>query len=232
MTSYLISYKGAFKDVLVRTYPGPERAKAMFDSPSFSTDPAVSGFVVSEENDIDLTGPGLVGLYNGLTGESISKFESRTVGRRRVWEAIREKYQHQPPDQGQAAPVEGSLNAATDGEDDMAKKATKKKAAKKTKAPAGERKPRGVGKPAGKVADLRQVRDGTDRAKVLKLMTGKNTAAQIGQELGIDEKKVGTIIFCLSRDCGIGYSFGEKGQVEAIYPGDKTYKDVIKKAAE
>ncbi len=107
--------------------------------------------------------------------------------------------------------------------------AAKKKAKKKTTKPAGDRKPRGKGKGAGKVADFRPVREGTDRQKVLKLMGGTNTAEQIAAELGMNAKKVGTIVFCMSRDNGIGYEFGAKGQLKALYPGDKTYKDAVKK---
>lgn len=234
MTAYLLTYVGVFEKIRVRTYPDVETAKAVYSQPG--EDPRESGLYAGAPEDIDLTGPGLVSLYNSLTGSSLSKFETRTVGKKRIFDILEERYQHQPHEAAPAAasPSEASTGEAaattTEGDEDMAKKG--KKVRVRAKRVKGEAKPRGVGKPAGKVSDLRLIREGTDRAKVLKLMTGRHTSAQIAQETGLDEKKVGTIIFCLSRDCGIGYKFGEKGQVEAIYPGDKGYKDVIKKAAE
>lgn len=250
MTAYCVRYKGFFKEVRVTTHSSAELAKACGDD---TGGPEWSALVVSSEVDIDLGGPGLVALYNSMFPEPanhVKKFESRGIGKKRVFEVLERIYQYQPHEEAQAAPTRVDTQAAKpegapsgppleqEIEAIMAGKAAKKaaKAAKKTKPkkdPA-DRKPRGVGKAAGKVSEFRPIREGTDRQKVLKLMNGQNTAAQISQELGFGEKgekKVGTIVFCMSRDNGIGYEFGGKGQIKALFPGEKTYKDAVKKPA-
>jgi hypothetical protein len=244
-TSYCISYKGFFQEVKVTTHPSPELAKACGDDTGGAD---WSALVVSSEVDVDLGGPGLIAIYNALALDSapvgeevrkVEKFESKGVGKKRVFAILEQRYLSQPHETAEAAPSEGSSVAAeptaggesqaseSEGED-MSKK---KKVRVRVKKEPGERKPRGKGKPAGKVSELRPVREGTDRQKVLKLMNGSNTAEQIASEIGdkMTAKKVGTIVFCMSRDNGIGYEFGVKGQLKAVYPGDKAYKDAVKK---
>ncbi len=242
-TVYLAAQRGFFKDLKITTHPTPEAAEAF----GAKYGPEWAAHVIRDDNDPDLGGPALVSLYNAI-GKGrpehidLKKFESRAIGKRRVYFVLDELYKHQPHEphtppapgdtiQATTKPDEG---AAPEGEEqesnDMAAKKKAKKA--KTAKPAGEKKSRGKGKAAGKVADFRPVREGTDRQKVLKLMNGTSTAAQIAGELGFGEggeKKVGTIVFCMSRDNGIGYEFGAKGQLKALYPGDKTYKDAVKK---
>lgn len=90
---------------------------------------------------------------------------------------------------------------------------------------------RGKGKPAGKVADFRQVKVGSARERILSLMTGQHTAEQIAAMVGgIDAAKVGAHAFCLSRDCGIGYEYGEGGTLKALFPTGKTLADALKVA--
>lgn len=142
------------------------------------------------------------------------------------------------PRETATTPTTATTNSARGGaesETDMAaKKSTAKKAAKKAaKKPAAEKKAKAKstdGKPAKAVAEFKQVRDGTVRQQILKLMDGKHTAETIGEKLGKEAGLINSHIFCLWRDCGIGYTFAD-GKVTAVYPGSKTYKDAIKAPA-
>lgn len=243
MTVFLVATRGVNKEVRVTTHPNELAAKSFLGSYGDEW----SGHPIASDCDPDLSGPALVSLYNALAKNDpshidIKKFESRSVGKRRIWDFLNQAHQHKPHETAEAAPAveKGDTPEAAqpvpgrdenEETDDMAaKKKAAKKAAKKTTKPAGEKKPRGKGKSAGKVADFRPVREGTDRQKVLKLMNGQNTAEQIGTELDMPAKKVGTIVFCMSRDNGIGYEFGPKGQLKALFPGSNTYKDAVKAA--
>lgn len=252
MTSYCLVWRGAFKDPAVTTHPTVEVARGYLALPKFAAG-EFDGLAIDKAEDIDLSGPGLVALYNALAPISgpVNKFESRSRGKERVFALIEDEYLYKPhADFSPAAEVESPASPAdetqapanageeaaspiTEGGEDVA---TKKKARKsRAKTTTAERKHRGTGNAAGKVADFRQVREGTDRQKVLKLMNGQHTAEQIAQELGWGEagaKKVGQVAFCLSRDCAIGYEFSESGKIKAVYPGEKTYRDAVKKAKE
>jgi hypothetical protein len=240
MTTYLAAQRSVFKEVRVTTHPNPKAAAAFLESyPSEWT-----GYVIADENDPDLSGPGLVMLYNalarGLPGhQDVKKFESRGAGKRRIWAVLTQAHEHKPHETAVPAPAveTGDTKEAVNQdpgrghEDQEIEAMASKKKTKKPAKPAGEKKSRGKGKAAGKVADFRPVREGTDRHKVLKMMNGSNTAEQIAAELGMNSKKVGTIVFCMSRDNGIGYEFGAKGQLKALFPGEKTLKDAVKKPA-
>ena len=113
-----------------------------------------------------------------------------------------------------------------------------KKTAKKAKTPkvkkvAAEKKPRAnakAGKPPKPVSEMRQVRAGTNRAKILKLGDGTRTVASIAKACDITEQNLVSHAYCLHRDCGLGYSLGD-GKLTIIYPGQRTIDDVIKAAA-
>jgi hypothetical protein len=248
MTYQTGSSKGLFNELTIETHPDLLTAAAYVASPKFA-DSKWAGISFDRAEDLSFGGPMLVQLYNHLRGatnpeapDHLKKFESRARGQERVFALVEEKYLHQPHAAFEA-PAKGDLPASSttdgaegagleEGTEDMAKKKAAKAAKKaKTTKPAGEKKPRGKGVGPGKVADFRQVREGTDRQKVLKLMNGQHTAEQIAQELGMESKKVGQIAFCISRDCGIGYSFSDKGRLTAEYPTGKSYKDAVKKAA-
>jgi len=104
--------------------------------------------------------------------------------------------------------------------------AKKEKKAKEPKAP------HKIGAPKGKVEDFRPVRAGTARAKVVELSGGGKTLAQIAARIGKDRKTVLAHLFCLNRDCGVGYDVGEDDRVTLTLPGSKTLEDAIKQAAE
>lgn len=257
MIAYSMTYqagsKGLFNDLTIETHPDRPTADAYVASPKFA-DSKWAGISFDRAGDLSFGGPMLVQLYNHMRGatnpeapDHLKKFESRARGQERVFALVEEKYLYQPHAAFEA-PAKGDLTASSaegssetpegeapgleEGTEDMAKKKAAKAAKKaKTTKPAGEKKPRGKGVGPGKVADFRQLREGTDRQKVLKLMNGQHTAEQIAQELGMESKKIGQIAFCISRDCGIGYSFSDKGRLTAEYPAGKSYKDAVKKAA-
>ena len=84
----------------------------------------------------------------------------------------------------------------------------------------------------GSVSDFRRIRGGTDRAAVLKLMNGTMSPEQIAKKLGGEKftaRYVMAHVYCLRRDCGIGYELNDRGKLVALYPGDKTYRDTVKK---
>ena len=116
----------------------------------------------------------------------------------------------------------------------MATKATaaaKGKALKKEKQTNGTGASRVVGKPAGLVGDFKQVRPGTARQKILKLMApGNKTVKQIADAVELDEKTVLVHANTMHRDCGIGYKVDD-GKLVALFPGSKTYEDAIKAEA-
>lgn len=97
----------------------------------------------------------------------------------------------------------------------------------------GEVPTRDVSQPAGKVADFKQVRDGTARAAVVS-MAGRASGASIediAKAIGSDRKTVLTHLFCMNRDCAYGYGVvGDKATM--TFPGSNTWKDAIKPAAE
>lgn len=133
------------------------------------------------------------------------------------------------------APIPELATTTTEG-DDMAKTKTtapkKDKTPKPAKAAAGQ-KPKPVG-------ELGTVREGTDRAKILALMDGTRTPAEISKAMGFpakfsgDEKKatgyVNQHAYCAWRDSGVGYEFVD-GKLLALYPGKKTLADVVKAPA-
>jgi hypothetical protein len=88
---------------------------------------------------------------------------------------------------------------------------------------------REVGKPAKPVSELKAIRAGTVRAKILAQMDGSKTPAQIAAPLDIEASYVLAHAHCLWRDAGVGYKL-EDGKLTAIYPGQKTIRDVVAQA--
>lgn len=86
--------------------------------------------------------------------------------------------------------------------------------------------PRQIGRPAKAVAELRTIRPGTTRDRLLQLMNGTRTAEQIAKTLGTNSANVMSHAHCLHRDCGLGYRRVD-GLLTVVYPGQKTYADVV-----
>lgn len=201
--------------------------------------------VVTKAEDLrDLGGPVLVTVFNSVSPKLVKRFATLDDAVNRSWRAIEDHFggiaakaaEHTAQQQAQAAEAAtkpGEISNPTDEENtDMPN--TTKKATKS--AGNGEKKPRGTkmisGKPAGRVADFKQVRAGTDRAIVLKMMDGKHTTASIAKAIEDTEQKVLAHAYCLARDCAIGYKLNDEGKLEALYPGNKSFADAIKPPAE
>src|SRR6267154_3145317 len=198
MTIFLIRYKNFFEDPRVEKYATPALAEAEVLKPSEKAGEAAL-VVDTSSNLSDLPGSTMIHLYNLFREDNdkeVLKFENRSIARTRLFARLEARFQHLPV-------IEAPAIVQKEGDSDMAAVAAKKnpRAAK----PAGEG--RVVGKPAGLVSEFRPLRDGTDRAKVLKLMSvdGGKTVAAIAKAIDADEKKVLTIAYCINRDCAIGY---------------------------
>jgi hypothetical protein len=244
---YVLAHKGFFKDLAVTTHASKAAADLFVKDglPSQLNAAEVAG----QPEDLNFGGPALVALFNKLGSmaphpqEAIERFATRKDGQRRTFDRLENMYKDQPmePDNAASAPSVTQPAATTETtatENDMATKAKAKKA-KKTSArkAATPSKPKTAkkrspakGKSAGKVAEFAQVREGTTRQKILHLMTGKHNAQQIADKLSIPASLVSSNVYCLWRDCAIGYSYGENGELTALYPTGRGYADAVKKA--
>ena len=134
------------------------------------------------------------------------------------WDTSRARWVHPGLDAkiNSAAPVQETV---------MAEKKDKTK-----KEPAA---PRVIKGDVGKVADFKPVRAGTARAKVVKMGAGGDkSVAQIASAIDGDRKTVLTHLFCMNRDCAIGYEVTDDGKVVLTFPGSKTIDDAIKEPVE
>lgn len=164
----------------------------------------------------------MVKLYNELAARSgvspVKKFEDKATACRRLFSRMEENAESAPEAEPPAAEPEPEENAQ------MAKAKTKAK----TKV---ERKPREVGKPAKAVSEFHQMRAGTKRAEVLKLMDGSLSLEQVSKRAELEPARVLAHCFCTWRDCGIGYAV-EDGKLVAKYPGQRGYADAIQEKAQ
>lgn len=90
---------------------------------------------------------------------------------------------------------------------------------------------RDVKRPCGLVSEFGQVREGTARATVVKMGLKGCTVESLANAIGKDRATVMTHLFCLNRDCAIGYEVAG-GRLSITLPGSKTLEDAIKPAAE
>ena len=110
-----------------------------------------------------------------------------------------------------------------------AKKAADKAADKAAKAAAQPAKVPGGKAAAGQdpvPSKFKSVREGTFRAALLRAMDGTKTVAEIAAESGKAASLVLSHAFCLTRDCGIGYSTKD-GKLTVVFPEGKTIADAI-----
>lgn len=171
--------------------------------------------------------PASVGTALRLLSDALGISGDAPLTREGVFQVVVAEYHDQPHEviapPPPATPIRGVKDQTMDNQPaSQAKKA--KGAAKAPKAAS----PRGKGKPAGKVADFKQVKIGSARERILSLMDGSKTAEQIGKAVGVDAAKVGAHAFCLARDCGVGYAYGEGGTLKALFPAGKTLKDALR----
>lgn len=170
--SYAITWDSGYRNLMVATADGLEAAKAAVDSAR-----ADAGIAAESPEDLNLSGPNLVGLFNaisaaasGIAGENayptVSRFATRSDGQRRVFGLLEEKFKTAPE---AAAPPASADPAAepetTTQENEVASKGKKAKAAKKPKKERAA-KPVKVKKENGAKA---LVREESSRGKLLKL---------------------------------------------------------------
>lgn len=184
-----------------------------------------------------LTGPDLVRAYNELIyvaagrgdrgREVVRRFSSTEVGRQRCEDLRKELLGGQ-----RATPAKGGRTSAqiNRGDTDMAKTAKKAKAKTAKKAGgAGTGKVRDKVAPAGKVADFKTVRAGTDRALLIDAIRGgTKKVSEVAAAIKKDPRTVTLILYFLNRDNGIGYTLKDES-VSLQFPGSNTWQDAIKK---
>lgn len=124
----------------------------------------------------------------------------------------------------------GPLPSSEPEEDTMAKK--QKAAAKRAaKANGDARKPR-VSDVAPKLAsEMKMIRTGTDRYRVLSLVDGKRTLKRLGEMAEMEPNYVRQHLSVANRDMGVGYKIDEDGVVTLRFPGSKGLEDYVKPAA-
>lgn len=239
MSKYVVLYRMplTLDHVIVQRFEKLGDAQTQATLPD--RDPAVGAFVVDPETGFvsDMGTPFLVNLFNlwrAPDDKEIKKFENRNIARNRFIARLEANFQTQPVFEvpakatvSQSETVPSETVQQPEGESDLSANGKPKKA--KAGGKPREKSTREVGKPAGLVSDFGQVREGTDRAKILKAMDGSRTTAALAKLIDKDEKTVMTIAYCIHRDCGIGYKL-EDGKLLAIYPGSKTFEDALKKA--
>lgn len=97
------------------------------------------------------------------------------------------------------------------------------------------KKPTGGGKPAKPVTEFGQVRSGTARYEILKMMSEERDGVIVGDDVahialavGVSNIRVLQHAYCLWRDIGVGYRLNKAGRLTAIYPPNKTFSNAIK----
>ena len=143
-------------------------------------------------------------------------------------------------DQGATEPTphpdHGVSSVADKKAEQAAIRAAEKEAEKAAKAEAAAKKAadKAAKVPGGKAAagqdpvpsKFKSVREGTFRAALLRAMDGTKTVAEIAAESGKAASLVLSHAFCLTRDCGIGYSTKD-GKLTVVFPEGKTIADAI-----
>jgi hypothetical protein len=84
---------------------------------------------------------------------------------------------------------------------------------------------------------FRQVKPGTVREAIATRMDGTRTTAQIADEIGHTVVNTQSHIFCLWRDCGVGFRFDDERRVSLVLPEGatsivKTFEAVSAEAAQ
>ena len=248
MTAFLISYTDFAEDLQVQTF-------ATFkDASAYSIDtlaPHRTAKIVSDEFDMadrqQFSAGLLVKIYNAFSEKPVTKFETNAVASRRTFAAIQAKFGNMPVtavDATAASPDADMLaddDDATDKGDQGATEPTphpdhgvSSVAGKKAEAAAKKAADKAAKVPGGKAAagqdpvpsKFKSVREGTFRAALLRAMDGTKTVAEIAAESGKAASLVLSHAFCLTRDCGIGYSTKD-GKLTVVFPEGKTIADAI-----
>lgn len=136
--TYLLTWKGAYKNIDISRYIDKAAAKRVLDG---IEDPSICGVEVDADIDLDYKKTELVLLYNGLAGPDdpqVVSFSSRADGQRRVFAQIEDMARSLPitdvaiPDASPPPPPEAQPSEQSEDTTDMAAKT--KKTAKPRKA--------------------------------------------------------------------------------------------------
>jgi hypothetical protein len=84
--------------------------------------------------------------------------------------------------------------------------------------PAKRTSSRDTGKDPKPKVEFHPLREGTIRGRIFAKMDGKHTSAQIAEELSLSPGNTHSHIFCLWRDCGIGFKYDDEKRVTAVLP--------------
>ncbi len=220
MTAYLIVY-GATPSDRFAAYSFETRAAARLAStPSGNLTPRVPpdgpaggcAYVIEREEDVTFNGKLLVDVFNALTESGVKKFESRAAGVKRLVACL---------------PI-----AARRG-DDLTNVPTKEKIVSENETETATKAPRGRKMAESKPADPAKfkpgrIRSGTDRHRILAMMTGASTVEEVGKAMGFAKPNYALAHFyCLARDCGIGYQLDADGHVTSVYPDGQSLETAI-----
>ena len=159
----------------------------------------------------------------GLNFLPVKKFESVAVAERRIAALIEMMSQPQDSLQSTGPEVQTGPQSTSGHQPEQQEESVAKKT-KKARTNGGLE----AAKPAGLVADFHPVRAGTTRAKVVQ--SSGSTVGEIARKIGKDRRTVLAHLFCLNRDCAIGYEVNND-KVTLSFPGSKTLRDAIKERA-
>ncbi len=215
MTAYLIVYGATPSDRFAAYSFETREAARLASTPSGNLTPRVPpdgsaggcAYVIEREEDVTFSGRLLVDVFNALTESGVKKFESRAAGVKRLVACL---------------PV-----AARCGDDltNQQEKIVSENETTKT--------PRGRKMAESKPADpakfkAGRVRAGTDRHRILAMMTGESTVEEVGKAMGFAKPNYALAHFyCLARDCGIGYQLDADGHVTSVYPDGQSLETAI-----
>ncbi len=227
MTAYLLHYVDFVKDLNVLKFAEPKLAD-IYGFEKLPSDRSAK-IVFGEESFKDhaqFSTSLLVAIYNALGPDKpVGKFESHSAAARRTFALLYAKYNQLEITNVTLAPSDPPIPVSTTKETmTMAKRPAKAK-----KAAAGNGRVVNSRAP-GTVAEFKQTRAGTDRARVLTMMDGTMTPDAIAAAMGgrFNGKYVMAHAYCLRRDCAIGYDLTKDGNLIAVFPGKRTLEDAIK----
>lgn len=158
----------------------------------------------------DMTRSELTEVYNELAPAPVKGFRDHPTAVRRT---------------------EGALEAAFPNEESVNMEGTEESGVSTieiTSADEGTKRRGRAAKGVDPKEDVKRLRPGTTRAKILTFMNGENTPSDIAAYIdGVDAAKVLAHAYCLARDVGVGYGFDEEGRIFARYPEGKGILDVL-----
>lgn len=164
------------------------------------------------------TCPQLVQIFNTIrdtTVPAVTKFENKDAALRRLTGQMIARAR-ELPEVGAVPPTQAQRKERA-----VSEEGTKKRGRMATGQPANAEK----FKPG-------RVKPGTARGRVLALMDGTRTGADIDAEMSFKAGYSMSHFYCLARDCGVGYAFDSEQRVRALYPLGQTLDTALGAAKE